>query len=99
MYWYMSKLQFGAWLQKEVETRGITLADLAKRGAVSPTTIWRIANGERNVGIDSILAIAQGLRISPIEVFRIATNQPSVTDSPQTEQLNYLFEQLNARDR
>jgi len=99
MYWYMSKLQFVEWLQKEIEIRGITLADVAKRGEVSPTTIWRIANGERNAGIDSILAIAQGLRMSPVEVFRIATNQPSATENPQTEQLVYLFQQLDARDR
>lgn len=46
MYWCMSNVKFGMWLQSAAEERGITLADVAKRGGVSSATIWRIANGE-----------------------------------------------------
>lgn len=96
MYWCMSNVKFGMWLQSAAEERGITLADVAKRGGVSSATIWRIANGERNVGIDSLLAIAQGLRMSPVEVFRIATGQPQISDY---EDLINLYNQLDEADK
>lgn len=96
MFWYMSRVQFGTWLASQLERRNMTVADLARLGDSSDPTIWRIIKGERNAGVDSILAIAQGLRMSPVEVFRIATGQPEVSEY---EDLIYLFSQLNESDQ
>lgn len=96
MFWYMSKVQFGEWLSSQLESRNMTVADLARLGGSNDPTLWRIIRGERNAGIDSILAIAQGLRMSPVEVFRIATDQPNPADY---ENLISLFNRLNLKDQ
>ena len=83
----MRKIVFGEWIQSELEKRGLTIADLARLGNTSSSTLWRIVRGERNAGIDSVLAIARGLNLSPFEVFSRVIGQPMGVHYAQEEQV------------
>ena len=87
----MRKIVFGEWIQSELEKRGLTIADLARLGNTSSSTLWRIVRGERNAGIDSVLAIARGLNLSPFEVFSRVIGQPMGVHYAQEEQVLSIF--------
>jgi transcriptional regulator with XRE-family HTH domain len=61
--------KFANWLQKEMDVRGYTGYDLAKKMRSSPATIYRILNGERNAGKDVCKKIAAALKIDESVVF------------------------------
>lgn len=69
------RMAFNEWLQQELNRRGMTLADLAKRAEmygyrISQPQLSRILNGDREAGPDACIAIAYGLGLSREEVFR-----------------------------
>jgi len=88
-------MEFADWLRSEIERQGLTIADVAARGGTTPPTIWRIIRGERAAGVDSIIAIAKGLSISPLEVFSRVIGQPLSERTEKEEKLIYLFNQLD----
>ncbi len=66
---------FPAWLETELERRGIDQSELARRASsagykIAPNTVSRILNRERDAGVEACIAIAAGLGISREEVFR-----------------------------
>ncbi len=91
MYWYMNKVVFGEWVQSELDKREMTIADLARLGDARNPVLWRIIKGERNAGIDSIIAIARGLNISPFEVFGRAIGQEMGAKDAEEEHVLILF--------
>ena len=90
----MNKLNFGNWLIAEVEKRGVFLNDIAVAGGMDKSTLFRIAKGERAAGVDSILAIAKGLSLSPCEVFTRATGGALPENDARLERALHLFSQL-----
>ena len=99
MYWYMNKMEFADWLRREIEKRKTTIAEVAARGGTNSPTIWRIVRGERTAGVDSIVAIAKGLSVSPVEVFSHVIGHPLSERSEQRERVIYLFDQLTEQDK
>lgn len=99
MYWYMNKMEFADWLRSEIEKQGLTIADVAARGGSNPPTIWRIIRGERAAGVDSVIAIAKGLGVSPLEVFGRLIGQPLSERTAKEEKLIYLFDRLDGDKR
>ena len=51
------------WLQKEIEKRGWTQADLADKAGIGGSVVSLILNGTRTMGPDSARAIAGALQI------------------------------------
>ena len=78
--WWMNRLDFGNWIAAEVESRGVYLNDIASAGGMDKSTLFRIVKGTRAAGVDSILAIARGLGLPPVEVFCRAIGQPLGAD-------------------
>jgi len=68
----MAAEHFAEWLEKELETRGWPISELARRAEVSHPAISRLISGVRNPGPDLCRAIAKGLEISEEKVFRMA---------------------------
>lgn len=74
--WWMNRLDSGNWIAAEFEKRGVYLNDVAAAGEMDKPTLFRIVKGTRTAGVDSILAIARGLGLPPVEVFCRAVGQP-----------------------
>jgi len=78
----MASEHFGKWLEKELETRGWPISELARRAEVSHPAISRLISGIRNPGPDLCRAIAQGLEIPEEKIFRMAG---LLSDLPSTD--------------
>jgi transcriptional regulator with XRE-family HTH domain len=65
-------VEFSSWLLAQLEARGWTQSELARRSRISQPTLSRISTGTRQVGPDAALAIARALGESPVKVFRLA---------------------------
>lgn len=96
----MATIDFPAWLQKELNDRGWTQADLSRFSNLSTAAISRMMTGARGIGPDACLAIANALRIPPEIVFRAAGLLPPKPDDEVTlEEWLYVLDQLSEEDR
>ena len=87
--------EFVKWLLDEMETKGISQAELARRSNITQGTISRIVSGERNIGFDVCVAISKALKIAPENVLRAAGLLPPVAANvSETENLLFLFDQM-----
>jgi transcriptional regulator with XRE-family HTH domain len=72
---------FQDWLEEEMNRRGWTQAELARRSHISQPTLSRIVTETRQVGPDVALAIAHALGESPVKVYRMAGLLPRPTNA------------------
>mgnify|MGYP006307225799 CR=1 FL=1 len=68
----MSSEHFGEWLEKEIDKRGWTMSELARRCDVSHPAISRVVSGERGAGPELCRAIAHAFDMPEEKIFRIA---------------------------
>jgi transcriptional regulator with XRE-family HTH domain len=57
------------WVNEEMEARGWTMRELARRAHTAPTTISNILSHKRLAGWDVCAALARAFGVSPIEGF------------------------------
>lgn len=60
------------WLTKEMEERGWSQRELARRAKINYTTVSKVMAGQARVTYNFCAAISKPLGKEPIEVFRIA---------------------------
>lgn len=84
---------FSEWLLYEMNTRGFSQSELARRANISQSMISHVINGRRNPGTDFCKAIAHALKMPPKTVLLAAGifSEKSETD-PSSEELLYLFQ-------
>lgn len=63
-------MEFTEWMRAEMEKRGWSQSELARRMQSDPGTVGNVVNGNRQAGPDFCIALAQVLRMSREEVFR-----------------------------
>lgn len=74
----MTKENLSTWLAKQVETRGWSLRELARRASVSHTAIARAVSGETTPDANTCVGIARALGEQPEHVLRLAGYLPSL---------------------
>jgi transcriptional regulator with XRE-family HTH domain len=88
------------WLLEKMEEKGMNAAELSRRSGISAPQITRLLSGQRGVSEVSLRAISEALNIPPEEAFRVAGFLPPVPERTEAhEQLLYLFDRLNDKDR
>ena len=92
---------FGKWLSREIDQRGWTQSELARRCRVSHVTISRVVTGERNPGQDLCKKIAKALEVPPEVIFRKAGLLPSIEelDDKSASELLTIFKNLDRERR
>jgi len=60
---------FVEWLQEQLQEKGWTVAELARRADTPQSGLVNIVNRQKNLGIDVAKRIARALGISQIELF------------------------------
>jgi transcriptional regulator with XRE-family HTH domain len=95
-----TNVDFGEWLQRELDRKKMKPVDLAKASGVDKTIISRALSGERMPKPESLSAIADGLGIPPIRIFEAAGYIPTSTkDTKEKDEFDYLFERLTPQQR
>lgn len=95
----MEKIDFPQWLRSEIEKRGWSQIDLSRKTSISSTQIARILSGERGMGIETLVAIAQALGYSPITLIRKAGLLPEGGENASFEDWQFLLNQLPADEQ
>jgi len=96
----VSLMEFSTWLMQELERRGWSNSELARRAEVVPSTISMIISGSANPGVDACLGIARAFNEDPVKVFRLAGLLPALSTRKEIEEeiLN-LFYELSDQDQ
>lgn len=93
---------FISWLTSEINSRGWTNSELARRAGVRHSTISMLLSGHNKPGLDVCVGIAKAFKVSPEDVLRRAGLIPKFVageDDPAiTRTIEYL-RRLSANDR
>ena len=69
---------FVTWLTNEMETRGWSNSELARRAGLVPSAVSQVITGSRRPGPDFCRSVAQALVLPPETVFRMAGLLPAL---------------------
>lgn len=83
---------FSVWILDEVNKRGWTPAELAKRAGINTGTLSRVLNGTRNPGPDLCLAVAKALGEPPEKIFRLAGLLPILPAGEEDQTLKEILD-------
>lgn len=87
MFLTMNSLEFGDWIQVEREKRGWSQSDLSRYSGLHRAVISKIESGTKPMP-DTLSALAQAFKISPISIFRIAGLLPEGGDNAAFDEKN-----------
>ncbi|MFQ5613980.1 MAG: helix-turn-helix domain-containing protein [Anaerolineae bacterium] len=91
---------FVTWLTKEIEKRGWSNSELARRANLVPSTISMVLNGDKRPGLDFCNGVARALNHPPEAIFRLAGLLPPDPDmDPEEKEALHLFRQLGDAER
>jgi len=93
--------QFSSWLLEQMSERNWTQADLARASGLNRQSISDYVNLRRtNPEPDALLALAHGLKISPIIVFRKAgIDLPELKNNETIEQILHETQDMSEQDQ
>jgi len=69
------RIEFGKRLRAKRQERGLTLEALAEKADLAISYVASVERGERNLGLENIVSLAQALNISPSELLPGAHHQ------------------------
>lgn len=87
-------VDFVDWLVGELEQRGWTNSELARRASVVPSTVSQIISGKQNPGEKFCRGAAQAFNIPPSVIFRLAGILPPRPRNPDFEELEFYFDKI-----
>ena len=88
---------FSDWLSNELNQRNMSPAQLARLSNKDPGMISRLLSGERSASPETLVMIANALRLPPENVFKAAVGLPQSSDglSLKKRELIHLAEQAD----
>ncbi|GAP11783.1 predicted transcriptional regulators [Bellilinea caldifistulae] len=91
---------FSEWLLNQLNSRGWTQAELARRAGVSRTAISDVISDKHSAGFELCLAISRALNLPPETVFRAAGLLPPVSPAiALSEEVMYLLQKLPVEEQ
>jgi transcriptional regulator with XRE-family HTH domain len=95
----MDKQDFAEWLRQEIDTRGWSYRELARRAKISVSTVSQVANQKQYPGADFCLSVARAFRVPPEQVFRRANILPGrVKHDPRVQEIIDTLQYLPSDD-
>ena len=89
---------FGEWLTKELEEKGMSQADLSRAVKVTTAQMSRIISGQRSASNETLVSIADALHLRPILVFEKAGELPSAPSDLSEDQQNIIHQVTQVDD-
>jgi len=93
---------FVTWVMEELEERGWSYSELARRAGVSASTISMVISGKRSPGWELCAGIAQAFNLSPLRVFALAglmVPLPGLDKDATVEQVVQIMRALSPEQR
>lgn len=87
------------WLSKELEARGWSYRELARRADISHALVSKILSGDMKASADASIRIANALDESPEKVLRLAAILPSDFEDSSYQELIDLIKNLTPDKR
>jgi transcriptional regulator with XRE-family HTH domain len=89
------------WLTEELNRRGLSHNELARRSGISQTAVSYVISGDRKAGAEFCIKIATALDVSPEFVLRLAEILPpsSSLEDSTAEEINEALKNLSADQR
>jgi transcriptional regulator with XRE-family HTH domain len=91
-------MEFPDWLNQELNKRGWTYSELARRAGISHSTVSTVISRASKPGPEFCLGIARALGLPPEDVFRKAELLPPLRDDKLTREIISLFPLLKKED-
>jgi len=96
----LSMGKLGSYIESELQSRGWTQADLARESGLNTSVISNLINGNRKLGLSSLLGFVKAFGVSADKILREAGLLPPVPERTEAhEQVLHLWDQLSATDR
>lgn len=92
-------MEFSEWIETELERRGWSRSEAARRGQISPSMFDKVINGYSKPGIKFLEGIARAFGISITIVYRAAGLLPPGDANATFEDWQYLLVQLSPEDQ
>jgi len=83
--YYQKSMEFSEWIVAELEKRGWSRSEAARRGSISPSMFDKVINGYSKPGVKFIDGIAKAFKISSAEVVMHMHGQKH--DDPWVEEM------------
>jgi len=83
---------FKTWLSRQLEERGWSIRELARRGEISHAQIAGYLAGDRGIGIATILGIARALNETPEKLLDMAGLLDLIPPSFEDKTLNEIYQ-------
>jgi transcriptional regulator with XRE-family HTH domain len=91
---YHFNMNFSEWLTAELDTRGWSRSEAARRGKISPSMFDKVINGYSKPGTRFLDGLAQAFGISPVILYRKAGLLPEGGEQASFEDWQHLLAQL-----
>jgi transcriptional regulator with XRE-family HTH domain len=92
--------KLSSWLQAELNKRGWSQSELARRASLSSATVSDILGERTNPRLDFCVGVAHAIGIRPEVVLRKAGLLPPLSEADETqEEINYLWQQLSDEEQ
>ncbi len=92
-------MDFSAWLNQELEVRGWSRSEAARRGNVSASMFDKVINGQAKPGINFCRGVAKAFNLPVIEVFRKAGIENPDGSPNMADEVKDLFSQLSPENQ
>lgn len=99
MFLLMDKVTFGEWLRNQRELRNWSQSDLARYSGLHRQIINKTENGVSVPAVETFIALAEALKMSPVALFRKAGLLPEGGDTTRFEDWAFLLQQMSAEDQ
>lgn len=96
---YYLPMNFSEWVTKELEIRGWSRSEAARRGHISPSMFDKVINGYSKPGTKFLDGIARAFGMDPILVYRKAGLIPNGNEAVSFQDWEYLLSQLPEEDQ
>ena len=93
-------MEFSEWIVGELEKRGWSRSEAARRGSISPSMFDKVINGYAKPGIKFLDGLAQAFEMSPTVVYRKAGLLPADGGEKITkEDWQHMLQQLTPEEQ
>jgi transcriptional regulator with XRE-family HTH domain len=91
---------FPTWLNNELEKRGWTQSEAARRGEVSQSMFAKVISGHANPGPDFLIGVSRAFGLTRREVFsRAGIIEPDSPNTSMVKEMQTLFAALSEDDQ
>ena len=85
--YYQKTMDFSEWVVAELDERGWSRSEAARRGGISPSMFDKVINGQAKPGLKFIEGIARAFKMSSAEVMMHVSNR--TTNDPWVEEMSH----------